>query len=452
MTHTAASESRVLGFWTCTALVVGNTIGIGIFLLPVSLAPYGLNAVWAWAITLVGCAFLTIVFSGLARAFPKDDGPYAYIQRAFGSDVSFFVLWCYWFATWVTNATIATGIVGYLAIVVPSLQAAAWLQPYVALALIWLFVLVNCLGIRTAAWLQIGTTALKLLPQAGIIFLGVWQLVAHPAAYTAHIPTTPISSHAILDTSALALFAMLGIECAMIPAGKVHDPARTIPRATLAGMLILGVIYICASMIPMLLIPQSELAASTAPFADLFGKYVSAQSGRWLALFIVIGGLGALNGWTLIVGEMTQTLAVHRTFPAFLAKVNSRAAPAAAFVLTGVLASVTLVLNYSASLATVFTFLINIVAAANLPLYLACALAVLVLWKRGEVSNVSRRTVGWGAAALLAAVYCLWDFAGVGAVPLRWTVALAAAGIPFWWIARVQRKNLPSAVQASQGR
>src|SRR6185437_2141956 len=208
---------------------------------------------------------------------------------------------------------------------------------------------------------------------------------------------------------------------------------------------------ICASMIPMLLIPQSELAASTAPFADLFGKYVSAQSGRWLALFIVIGGLGALNGWTLIVGEMTQTLAVHRTFPAFLAKVNSRTAPAAAFVLTGVLARVTLVLNYSASLATVFTFLINIVAAANLPLYLACALAVLVLWKRGEVSNVSRRTVGWGAAALLAAVYCLWDFAGVGAVPLRWTVALAAAGIPFWWIARVHRKNLPSAVQASTG-
>ncbi len=451
MTPTVSSESRVLGFWTCTALVVGNTIGIGIFLLPVSLAPYGLNALWAWVITLVGCALLTIVFSGLARAFPKDDGPYAYIQRAFGGGITFFVLWCYWFSTWVTNATIATGIVGYLAIVVPSLRAAAWLQPYVALSLIWLFVLVNCLGIRTAGWMQIGSTALKLLPQAAIILLGAWQLVVHPAAYTAHVPPTPISPHAVLDASTLALFAMLGIECAMIPAGKVLDPARTIPRATLAGMLLTGVICICASLIPMLLIPQTELATSTAPFADLFGRYLDARYGRWLALFIVIGGLGALNGWTLIVGEMTRSFAVHRTFPAVLAKVNSRAAPTSAFLLTGVLASVVLVLNYSASLASVFTRLITIVTAANLPLYLACSLAVLVLWKRGEVRNVSRRIVGWCAAALFAVVYCIWVYAGVGAVPFLWTLALAVAGIPFWWIGRTQRKNLSSAAQASRG-
>ena len=442
MTNTAAPESRVLGFWTCTALVVGNTIGIGIFLLPVSLAPYGLNALWAWLITLAGCGLLTIVFSGLARAFPRDDGPYAYIQRAFGSDITFFVLWSYWFSTWVTNATIATGIVGYLGIVIPGLRGATWLQPYVALGLLWLFVLVNCVGIRAAAWTQIGTTALKLLPQAGIILLGLWQLLRHPAAYSAHVPTEPISTHAILDASTLALFAMLGIECAMIPAGKVLDPARTVPRATLAGMLVTGLIYICASVIPMLLIPQAELLASNAPFADLFEKYLGAQSGRWLALFIVIGGLGALNGWTLIVGEMTQSFALHRTFPGILARVNSRGAPAAAFLLTGVLASVMLVLNYSASLASVFTFLITVVTAANLPLYLACSLAVLVLWKRGEVAHVSRRTLAWCAAALLAAVYCLWVFAGVGAVPFLWTLALAAAGIPFWWVARLQRRTL----------
>jgi APA family basic amino acid/polyamine antiporter len=437
MTETAASESsRVLGFWTCTALVVGNTIGIGIFLLPASLAPYGLNALWAWLITILGCTFLALVFSGLSRSFPQDDGLYGYTRRAFGPGVTFFVLWCYWFSTWVTNSTIATGIVGYLAILVPGLQKVTWLPPYVALALVWLFVLINCSGIRTAAWMQMVTTALKLLPQLGIMLLGVWQLIVHPAAYTAHVPTTPITFHDVLTTSTLALFAMLGIECAMIPAGKVRDPGRTIPRATLVGMLVTGLISLSVSMIPLLLIPQAQLAASNSPFADLFGHYLGAQYGRWLAVFIVVGGLGALNGWTLIVGEMTQSFARHGHFPAVLGKVNSRQAPAPAFLLTGLLASVMIVLNYNDSLADVFTFLISVVTASNLPIYLTCCVAILVLRRRGQIQKVGRRQLVWFGAASLGTVYCVWAFAGVGLKPFLWTLALAAAGIPFWWLSR----------------
>jgi APA family basic amino acid/polyamine antiporter len=439
MTASPPESPRILGFWTCTALIVGNTIGIGVFLLPAALAPYGLNALWAWLITIVGCVFLAVVFSGLARTFPRDDGPYAYTARAFGPGVSFFVLWCYWLSSWVTNATIAIGVVGYLATVFPVLQSVPWLAPYVALGFVWLFVLVNCLGLRAAAWTQMVTTALKLLPQLAVAVLGVWQLLADPVASTAHVPENPTSLGDVTAAATLALFAMLGIECAMIPAGKVRDPARTIPRATLAGMLVTGLIYLCISLVPMLLIPQAELAASNAPFADLFGRYLGSQYGRWLAFFVVIGGLGALNGWTLIVGEMTQSLALHGDFPAPLGKVNSRSAPAAAFVLTGALASIMLVLNYNSSLATVFTFLVRVVTAATLPLYVACCLAVVVLWRRGEIRLRGSREIRWLGAALLAMGYCVWVFAGVGAVPLLWTLALAAAGIPFWWLARAAR-------------
>lgn len=438
MTDTPSSESsRVLGFWTCTALVVGNVIGIGIYLLPASLAPFGLNALGAWSITILGCVFLALVFSGLARTFPADDGPYTYTKRAFGSAVAFFALWCYWFATWVTNSTIAIGVVGYLSILIPGLQKVAWLPPYVALALVWLFVLINCLGIRTAAWLQMITTALKLLPQLGIILLGAWQLIVHPAAYSAHVPPNPISFHAVLATSTLTLFAMLGIECAMIPAGKVRDPARTIPRATLVGMVTTGLIYLCISVIPMLLIPQAELAASNSPFADLFGKYLGSQSGRLLAVFVVVGGLGALNGWTLIVGEMTRSFAHHGDFPAVLGRVNSRGAPVLGLVLTGLLASIMLVLNYNASLANVFTFLISVVTSANLPLYLACSAAVLVLWKRGDIEIVGRRGRVWLGAAVLGSAYCIWAFAGVGLKPFLWTAGLAIAGIVFWLLSSI---------------
>jgi len=66
---------RLLGFWTCTALVVGNTIGIGIFMLPAVLAPFGLNALIGWGVTVVGCVALANVFARLAKVFPDADGP-----------------------------------------------------------------------------------------------------------------------------------------------------------------------------------------------------------------------------------------------------------------------------------------------------------------------------------------------------------------------------------------
>ena len=444
-------ETRALGFWTCTALIVGNTIGIGIFMMPASLAPFGLNAVPAWLVTVAGCVLLALVFSGLARAFPQDDGPYNYTQRAFGSGVSFYVLWCYWVSTWITNATIATGVVGYLSILVPGLQAHSWLPPVTALSLLWFFVLVNSLGIRTAAWVQMITTVLKLLPQAGIIILGLWLLFSHPSVYVAHVPPNPISYEGIRGAASVALFAMLGIECAMMPAGKVIDPARTIPRATIVGTVLTALIYICISIVPMLLIPQAELSVSNAPFADLFGRYVGAEYGRWLALFVVISGLGALNGWTLVVGELTQAFATHGNFPLVLGKVNARSAPFYAFVLTGVAASITLVLSYNPSTAKVFTFLELLVTAANLPLYVACSLAVWVLWMQGKLVRFGRRELVWLGAAVLAAAYCIWVFSSVGAEPLWWALGLAAAGIPFhfwaWWTQRAERSQHDTASQ-----
>jgi APA family basic amino acid/polyamine antiporter len=206
-----------------------------------------------------------------------------------------------------------------------------------------------------------------------------------------------------------------------------------LPRATLTGMLVAGIISLSVSIIPMLLIPQAALATSSSPFADVFGLYLAPQYGRWLAFFIVVGGLCALNGWTLIVGEMTHSFALHGQFPALLGKVNSQRAPAAAFVLTGLLASIMLVLNYNDSLVDVLTFLIKVVAASNLPIYLACSLAVVVLWRRGQIERVGGRQVLWLVAAGLGTIYCIWSFSGVGLRPFLWTLALAAAGIPIWW-------------------
>jgi APA family basic amino acid/polyamine antiporter len=242
----------------------------------------------------------------------------------------------------------------------------------------------------------------------------------------------PLAGGSVATAGVIALFAMLGFESATVPAKNVADPGRTIPRATMVGTLLVAVVYLVVSTVPMLLIPTAELAQAPAPFALVMDRYAGAGTGRWLALFVVISGLGCLNGWTLVVGELTRTLAANGTLPAALARGNRRGAPTFALVLTGVLASAMVAMSYSRSLVEGFTFLTQIVTAANLPLYAGCAAAGWILWRRGVMA---------GTAALLLALALGTAFVGFcvvgsGAVPSLLALGLALAGLPIYALMR----------------
>ena len=433
MANDGDEGQRKLGFWMCTALVVGNTIGIGIFLLPASLAPFGFNATIGWLVTVLGCVALARVFARLAREMPSSDGPYGYIRATLGDIPAYVAIWCYWVSLWITNAAIATGVVGYLGAVFPPV---ATMQPaLVALALLWTFVAINLFGVRTGGRVQVLTTALKLLPMVAIALLGAWLLLTQPWAYTQHVPTAPLRMGDVLTASTIALFAMLGLESATVPAARVKDPARTIPRATIAGTVLTAVIYLIVSTVPMMLIPEQELATTSAPFATVMDRFAAAGVGRWLALFVVVSGLGALNGWTLLVGELTRTMAENGVMPAPLARSNRRGAPAVALLVTGAFGSGMILMSYSKSLVEGFTFLSKVVTAANLPLYLCCSLALAILWRRGEKPAV-RGLLGIG---LLGAAYSVFAFVGLGHEPFVLGLLLAAAGLPLYVFMRWRR-------------
>src|SRR5256885_14882427 len=178
-----------------------------------------------------------------------------------------------------------------------------------------MFVGINLLGARTAGWVQVLTTVLKLVPQVGVIVLGLWLLSAHPAIYAAHVPPTPASWREISSVSSLALFAMLGIECAMVPASRVRDPERTIPRATLAGTLTTAAIYIAISAVPMFVIPQAELAVSNSAYADLFARVLGGHYGEAVAALLGVGGLRGPDGWAPLARAGAPCLSPHRRPP-----------------------------------------------------------------------------------------------------------------------------------------
>lgn len=436
-------DGNRIGFWTCTALVVGNVIGMGIFLLPASLAPYGFNGLIGWAVVMAGSLVLAVVFAKLARALPDAGGPFGYIRSTLGELPAYLAMWAYWVSVWLTNTALATGVVGYMeAAVGPThMLPPIWL----ALALLWAMVVVNLFGVRAGGGVQIVTTALKLVPMAAVIALGAWLLFSAPHSYASHLPTTPISLGGVAATVTLTLFAMMGIESAAMPAAHVEDPGRTIPRATMAGAVLAVVVYVLVCTIPMLLIPQHELAGASAPFSLLMDRLLANGAGRWIALFVMISGLGALNGWILLGGELTRTMAAGGVLPAVLARSNRFGAPVVALLATGVFSSVTVVMSYSKSLVSAFTFLVQMVTASVLPFYLGCGIALGVLWYRRAPGCRSRTVLLMSTVCTLCMVLA---FVGTGQRAFLLTLALIAAGLPVYFYTR-WRNGAASALAGS---
>jgi basic amino acid/polyamine antiporter, APA family len=421
-------NTRQLGIWMCTALVVGNTIGMGIFMQPAALAPFGLNALTGWTAVIVGCACLAIVFAALARRLPQADGPFGYVRATLGEPVSFAAMWCYWLSCIVTLPTLAVAVVGYFISVFP--RANAIPSAALTVGFVWLFIAVNLLGVKSGGRVQVITSFLKLVPLVLVMVLGGAAILAEPSAYTANLPTTPVGLQSSMAAASIALYAMLGFESATVAAGRARDPERTIPRATLIGTLLVSVIYVAIVTISMLLVPQATLAASDAPFVTILDSLLGAGNGRWLALFVVISGLGCLNGWTLLVGELGRTLAMNKLLPDVLGRSNRFGAPWVGLLVMGAVATFVGLMNYSDSLVAGFTLLSVIVTAANLPLYLCCALAVFVLWRR--VPGALPPMLWLAGAGGIA--FTAFAFKGVGKEPFLWALALAAAGVPvyFW--------------------
>ncbi len=119
---------RVLGQWMLIALVIGNIIGSGVFVLPAALAPYGAASLPGWGLSLGGALMLALIYAWLAQIVPNHGGAYAYARRAFGDIVGFVVGWSYWVCVWSANAAIAVAFAGSLGSVWPRgyVYADAW--------------------------------------------------------------------------------------------------------------------------------------------------------------------------------------------------------------------------------------------------------------------------------------------------------------------------------------
>jgi len=419
-----------LGLLAATALVAGNMIGSGIFLLPSALAPYGGLSLVGWLVSLLGILALAWVFADFSRHLPLSGGPYAYSRHVFGDFAGFAVAWGYWVSIWCGNAAIAIALVSYASVFVPALNDSPTLAVFVAGVMIWSVTVVNLLGIKQAALVQVVTTGLKLIPLVLLATVGLLAMERNPVQLPNLSGST--SLEAILACSALTLWAFLGVESATIPAGDIRVPGKTIARATLLGVVIAGVVYLLSTSAVMGIIPAAELQTSAAPFAAAAERVLGGWASLLVAAGAVISCFGALNGWVLLQGRMPQVVAKDGLLPRWFAAQNRRGAPANALIFGSAMVTVIMVSNYTRGMVGLFAFAILLSTLATLLPYLLVTLARLT--NRGRKLPQLR---GWQTAVVvLATVFSAWAIVGTGLESVLWGGVLVGSGLPVYLLVR----------------
>jgi basic amino acid/polyamine antiporter, APA family len=422
------------------ALVVGNMIGSGIFLVPASLAPYGGLSIVGWLISTAGALFLASVFAHLSRLQPAAGGPYAYTRLAFGDLPAFLVAWGYWISIWTSLGALAVAFVGYLGSVIPVLSGTRGAAAITAIATVWVLIGVNAAGVRSAGWVQVVTTVLKILPLVAIGVAGIFKFA--PAHFT--VPYTDFRSVVIAAASGatLTLWAFLGLESATVPATSIEDADRTIPRATTVGTLLTAIIYIVSTVGVMGLVAPALLGKSQAPFADAARSLWGGGGATIVALGATMSAFGALNGWVLLVGQLPLAVARDGLFPRVFARVSQNGTPTVGMFIAGVLTTTLVALNYTRGLVELFTFFILLSTLTTLIPYTFSSLSVFLVRGNGH-QPLSR---GMAAVAALAFTYSLWAIGGAGQETVYWGFLLLVCGLPVYVVVKLtgRRINRPA--------
>lgn len=423
------SDVKKLGYWSATALVMGNMIGGGIFLLPAALASFGSISLLGWVISAIGSICLALIFSRLSRIVTqKNGGPYAYTQVAFGDFMGFLIAWGYWISIWTANAAITVTFVGSLSVFFPALAENRWLAVATGLTAIWLLTWVNSRGIRFAARVQVVTTSLKIAPllliSLGALFYWNWDNFQPFLKPNQSIWAT------LGLTASMTLYAFLGFESATIPAKSIKNPKRNIPIATTLGTLLTALLYLSCTAAVMSLLPMSDLEKSAAPLADAAMQMGGEKVRYWIAGGIAIATFGALNGWILILGQIPLAIAEDQLFPPVFAKRNAKDAPQNGLIIGSFLVSVLMLFNYSDGLVDQFKFMTLLTTLSVLTPYLFSTAAYLLFVLKGKTDDNTMMVAV--ILSILGFVYCLWMVYGAGAEVVYWGFLLLLAGIPFY--------------------
>jgi amino acid transporter len=432
---------KELGLIIATALVAGNMMGSGIFMLPATLAAKsGSGATMlAWLITGVGSIFLALSFANLGSKIPKTGGPYEYSKMAFGDFMGFMNAWLYWNGGWIGNAAILTAVASYTASVCPLLNTNHTAAFIYTSAILWIFTFINILGVKKAGIVQTAVTIFEIL--LFVFFLIITVFNFH-ISYLEPVFPKGMGMSTVPTAASATLWAFIGFETASVAAGEIKNPEKNVKKSTIYGILIVLVLYMLINLFAMGAMPHKDLANSQSPIVDILSIYLGKKIADIILIGCVISVLGTTIGWILATARMSYAVGVDKMFPQIFAKVHPKyKTPYASLIICAVLVNILLLMNYNKSLVSAFNFIILLAALAYLPMYACTAAAEIVLLaKRDKNMNVFK-FIKNSIVPLLGFAYATWAIYGSGAETVMYGFILILSGVPFYLYARIKRES-----------
>ena len=430
---------RSLGLWSAAAVLVGTTIGSGIFRVPREVAadlgqPIPMLLLWVigGVITLTGA--LTI--AELAASYPRSGGIFAYILEAYGPLPAFLY-------GWAELTVIRAAAIGGISLVFASyLGEFVALTPaqerYVAAVVIVLIALLNYLGVAYAASLMNVTTILK---YGAMLGLGLFAFTAGEGGSFANFTTAAPGSVVTVSLMLTALVPIMwtydGWSNLSFVGGEVKDPGRNLPRALIIGASAVVVIYLLVNAAYLYLLPITEMAQATRVASEA-AKRISIFGGAGAAIIsgvVLVSCFGSVNGSMMTGPRVFFAMAEQKLFFPAIARVSPRfQTPSVAIWLAAGLGVAYVLQNDFAALADRFVL-------GSWPFYAMAVAAVYTLRKRHPERARPYRTLGY---PVVPAVFLLASVGMVGNALIAhpkengFTFGVILAGLPVyfawqWW-------------------
>jgi APA family basic amino acid/polyamine antiporter len=440
-------KAHAMGLTSATGLVVGSIVGTGVFTMPAVLAGAGTMGILVLAVIAVGAMLLAVLFGQLSKRVPNSDGGlYAYSRHEFGDFAGYLVGWCYWIQAWAGNAAIVSSWVFYVDALFKLANPSGMENWGIALVGLWVPAAVNLAGVRQMAWFQNVTVVLKFLP---LLFVGVvgWFFV-RSADFGPFNASGGSLYSGIGIAAGVALFSFIGVEAAAVTAKRVKDPRRNVSRASILGTAISALLYVLVTAVVMGLVAHHTLTTTGAPFVNAFQSIFpnSAWAGQFIAAVAVISGIGALNGWTLIVTETSRAIAQDDLFPRPFAWTDRNGTAWFGIVAGTVLPSLLMLWRYNAgSGLTVFTYLVDLtVVTVAIPYFMSAIAQLTYLVSR------RRRVQGWALArdllvAGISVLFSMWVTFASGYQVVYQALVVILAGLVLYAFLNARRQSLGKA-------
>ena len=329
---------RRLGTRDAALIVMGGIVGSGIFMNPSVVARYVHSSALIMLVWIAGGAIALLgagIFAELAARRPQDGGLYAYLRDAFHPALAFIFGWTLLLVS--QSGGMAAAAVTFAAYFAP---LTGWQAPAATIGVVAIafFTAINALGVRTGATTQNAFMVLKIVAIAAFAAVGLFS--ERSAAAMSPLPLTG-GMTAVGLAMVPVLFAYSGWQTSSFMTAELKEPARTLPRGLIVGVLVVVVLYVAVNAACLRVLGIAGLAATNTP-ASQIAQLAFGQVGlRVMATVIALSTLGFLSNQILTSPRVYFQMAADRTFFSQLASVNPRThAPVLAIMLQGLIAIV----------------------------------------------------------------------------------------------------------------